>query len=255
MATRKVGGRYVSGSYVKEWPGAAELADRFFKKWELEKKETQQGPPKKFPSICFSRKPGVGALEIAVELAKRIGYRVIDREVLEHIAKKAGLGQRTASLFDEKYPGKMTEFLSFLFGEKAFTKSDYTRHLFGAVVSFADLEPTIFVGRGAHLILPREDVLAVRFICGRDNRRERIARLLNIDQKEADNELKRLDSEQREFFSKVYGKKDASPYEFDIVVNRDFLMAPQCAAAVVQEAFKCKYPDAAVEPVADSATA
>ena len=246
MATKKVGGRYVSGTYIKEWPGAAELADRFFKRWEREKKETREGSPKKFPCICFSRKPGVGALEIAVELAKRIGYRVIDREVLEHIAQKAGLGEKTASLFDEKYPGKMTEFLSFLFGENSFTKSDYTRHLFGAVVSFAELEPTIFVGRGTHLILPRDDVLAVRFISGRDTRRERIARLLDIDPKETENELKRLDSEQREFFSRVYGKKDASPYEFDITINRDFLRDAQCAAAVVEESFKCKYTDAAL---------
>ncbi|MBW2480932.1 MAG: cytidylate kinase-like family protein, partial [Deltaproteobacteria bacterium] len=31
--------------------------------------------------------------------------------------------------------------------------------------------------------------------------------------------IKRVDREQREFFKKAYGKNEASPYEFDMVIN------------------------------------
>lgn len=36
---------------------------------------------------------------------------------------------------------------------------------------------------------------------------------------------------QRAFFKSVYGKKDASPYEFDRDINCDYLLEPQWAAS------------------------
>jgi cytidylate kinase len=233
--------RYIAGKYISSWPGSSEGADHFFKKWELQKKDLKKKPLKKTPSICFSRKLGVGALEIAVILGKKIDYRVVDREILEHIASKANLSEQTAAYFDERYPGKISELLSFLFGEKAFMKSDYSRHLFSTILSFAGLEPTIFVGRGAHLILPREDVLAVRLICCRENRLKRLENIMKITPAEAEKELKRIDKEQRDFFVKTYGKKDASPYEFDLVINRDFIQDASCAAQVIETAFREKF--------------
>ena len=82
------------------------------------------------PTICFSRKIGVGALEVADILAEKIGYQVVDREILEYIANQGSLSEKTVSLFDERYPGKIRAFLSLAFEEKAFVSSDYTKHLF-----------------------------------------------------------------------------------------------------------------------------
>nr|CAI78632.1 hypothetical protein [uncultured delta proteobacterium] len=41
--------------------------------------------------------------------------------------------------------------------------------------------------------------------------------------RQIENDIDQLDKEQRDFFKKVYGKKDASPYEFDIVINCDYI--------------------------------
>lgn len=233
--------RHIAGKYISGYPGSAEGANRFLKNWELQKTGQIEKLSKKNPSICFSRKIGVGALEIAVILGEKINYRVVDREILEHISNKAQLSEKTAAYFDERYPGKISELLSFLFGEKAFVKSDYSRHLFSTIVSFAGLEPTIFVGRGAHLILPREEALAVRIICSRENRLKRLVNTMKISASEAETELKRIDKEQREFFIKTYGKKDASAYEFDLVINRDFIKNASCAARIIETAFREKF--------------
>ena len=42
-------------------------------------------------------------------------------------------------------------------------------------------------------------------------------------------------------FRKVYGKKDASPYEFDIVINCDYIREPQWAAEIVAQSFNKKF--------------
>ena len=83
------------------------------------------------PAVCFSRKIGAGALQVADILAEKIGYRVVDRQLIEHISEEAKLSETTVRIFDERYPGKMNEFLAYAFGEKSFIKSDYTRHLYG----------------------------------------------------------------------------------------------------------------------------
>ncbi len=233
--------KYIAGRYISGYPESAERADRFLKNWEAQKKDSKKKLLKKTPSICFSRKIGVGALEIAVILGEIIDYRVVDREILEHIAGKANLSEQTAAYFDECYHGKISELLSFLFGEKAFMKSDYSRYLFSTILSFAGLEPTIFVGRGTHLILPREEVLAVRIICSRESRLKRLQDKMKISPTEAEKELKRIDKEQRDFFVKTYGKKDASPYEFDLVINRDFIQDASCAAQIIATAFREKF--------------
>jgi cytidylate kinase len=109
------------------------------------------------------------------------------------------------------------------------------------VFTFADMGSTIFVGRGTHLILPRERVLAVRFICSNDYRIERLARILDVEEKEAQKILGKIDKEQRDFFKKAFGKKDASPYEFDMIINCEFITEPQEAAEIVALAYEEKF--------------
>ena len=239
-----IGGKmYVPGAYAKSSIPASELADKCIREWDkrhLEEKE-KGIRPEIYPSICFSRKIGAGALEIADILAEKIRYRVVDREILEHIAKEAKLSEKTVGIFDERYPGEIREFLSMAFGEKSFIESSFARHLAKVVYSISGLGPTLFVGRGVHLVLPRDRVLAVRFICSKEYRIERLAGFLGIKKEEAETKLNQIDKEQRDFFKKVYGKKDASPYEFDMVINCDYIREPQSAAEIVAHAFRQKF--------------
>jgi cytidylate kinase len=130
-----------------------------------------------------------------------------------------------------------------LFGRKSFDMDDYLRSLISAVYSLATLGSTIFVGRGTHLILPRDRVLAVRFICSDEFRVKRLASLLHINTAEATRTLVKLDKEQASFFRKAYGRKDASAAEFDLVINCDHFGLPKLAADLVARAFRNKFGD------------
>jgi len=236
--------KYIPGTYAKKRPDAAQMAGQYILDWEkrqleLKEKETALGVIS--PAICFSRKIGIGAVEIADILAEKIGYRVADREVIEHISSNADLSKKTVDFFDEHYPGKINELSALLFREKSFTMSDYVRHLISAVFSLAGTQPTIFVGRGTHLILPQDSQLAVRFISSKSYRVKRLAEILNVKEEEAEKKIDEVDKGQRDFFKKIFSKKDASPYEFDIVINCDFITRPEWAAEIVSQAFKEKF--------------
>jgi cytidylate kinase len=121
---------------------------------------------------------------------------------------------------------------------------DYMRKLFSTVYALAEAEPTIFVGRGTHLILPRDQVLAVRFISSKEFRINRLADILEVTKTAAEKKLDEADKEQREFFRKAYRKKDAPPNEFDLIINCDFINRADWAAEIVRQAFVGKFPDA-----------
>ena len=237
---------YTPGAYGKKRANTAQWVEHHVLAWEkrkLQKRmETDQSDALPL-AICFSRKAGVGALEIADLLGIKLEYPVVDRQIIEHIAEDANINKKTTALFDERYPGRLSEFFQMLFGEKAFIKSDYTQYLFSTVLSLSSLEPTIFVGRGTHLILPRDSVLAVRLISSKEHRVKRLAAIFGVTEKIAAMKLNQIDKEQKAFFKKTFGKKDAHPREFDLVVNCDYLTAPRWVAAIVRSAFREKFGD------------
>ena len=119
--------------------------------------------------------------------------------------------------------------------------SDYIQNFISATYAFADMGSIIFVGRGIHLLLPRDRLLAVRIICSDLKRISRLAKILDVEEKEAKSIISRVDKEQREFFKKAYGKNEASPYEFDMVINCDFIDNPPSVAEVVAKAYFEKF--------------
>jgi len=220
------------------------MAEKCLRQWEKKRVEAfkkKSATEKVNYAICFSRKIGVGALEIADLVAARTGLQVVDREILEHIAGDRELSRKTVDFFDERYPGVMNNFGAMLFGEKSFTMEDYMRHLLASVYALVEDCPTLFVGRAAHLMLPRDRILAVRFISSKEHRVKRVAQIMGIDEAEAAKKLDAEDQRQREFFRKNLKKKDASPYEFDLVINTDYIREPAWAAGIVCEAFRQKF--------------
>ena len=236
--------KYMPGMYAYKRPDAAQLAEQQIHGWvkrQLKTRPTKIERAEIEPAVCFSRKIGSGALEVADLLAEKLNYSVADRGLLDYMAKNKKISKQTIEFFDERYPGKLSELASMLFGEKSFIMSDYIQNFISAVYAFADIGSTIFLGRGIHLFLPRDRVLGVRVICSDKKRISRLTEILGVEEKDALKIIRRVDREQSEFFKKAFGKKEASPYEFDLVINRDFIDKPMSAAEIVATAYWEKF--------------
>jgi cytidylate kinase len=239
--------KYVPATFSQRSANIEERIGNYVREWEkrrlAQKKipEAEGSAPDFLPAITFSRKIGVGALEIASIVAEKLGFAIADRELIEKIAEQADVSEKAIAFFDERFPGYLNRTVKYLFGEKSFIDSDYARHLISAITAIASLDSTVFVGRGAHLFLPRDRVLAVRCICSDDFRIRRIADIMGIDKSVAKKQLSETDREQAAFFKKVFNKKAAPPDEFDIVVNLDHFAKPEDVADIVQLAFTKKF--------------
>ncbi len=234
---------YYPGMYHKTRPKVYDIVERAFKDWQKEQEARGKKKTKKYPMICFSRNIGVGALEVADILGKKIGYRVIDREILEHIVSREHLDKKLEAFIDERCPSEIEDILATLFGEKSFSQSEYSRLLFRTIFSVADIGPAIFVGRGAHLILPRDRVLVVRLICSTEFRVKRLSAILKIPESAAAIKLRHYDMEQKNFFRRVYNLDSAPANEFDMIINRDYIPDAKGIAEIVETAFRAKFGD------------
>ncbi|MBF0529254.1 MAG: cytidylate kinase-like family protein [Deltaproteobacteria bacterium] len=235
--------KYLPGTYSRKGRNAAELSDEYIKRWLQkpagpEEFSTEYAIP---PSICLSREIGVGALEIADALSRKIGFRVLDREILELIAEKAGTGESAVFRFDERYLGKRYDFFLQAFTKKPFAKTQYLKHLFNVVTSIATEESCIFVGRGVHHLLSGNRILAVRIIASKDYRIKRIKELMAINEKQAEERIEEVDREQKEFFKNIYGQKHPSDYDFDLIINRNLFTEEKWVVEVMEQAFKQKF--------------
>jgi cytidylate kinase len=230
---------YSPGFYTKNQSSASEMANQYINDWEESHQTKEQ--IEIFPTICLSRKIGVGAVEIADILARRIGYRTVDRQIMERITKETEYSKKISAIFAQRFPGKINTFLSRIFNEKPFPDNEYNRHLFATMFSIAYLQPTIFVGWGTHLVLPRERVFAVRFVCSKAYRINRLTQILLVDAEKIEGMLEQLDKKQRDFFRNVYGVEEASSSEFDMVINCSYVSKPEIAADIIEKNFKRRF--------------
>jgi cytidylate kinase-like protein len=244
--TVKLGGvDYIPGMYSRKRTSGMQLCENYIRdlKKKVAYKKSRKNRPLICPTISFSRKIGVGALEIADMVGETLKYNVFDYEILEYIANEAKVQEKTVAHFDERYPGKFDEIATFLFGERSFVQNIYSRHLFKGVLAVASLESTIFVGRGTYLILPRERILAVRCICSDQYRIKRLSQIMSVEESEAESRLEQIDREQQAFYKAVYKKNNIGVDEFDIIINLDHINDPKTAAVIVEQAFIGRFGD------------
>ena len=227
---------YFPGMYLETMPKVYDIVKSTFKEWKKEK----NGPAFQAPVICISRKIGVGSYEIAEIVAKMIHYRVYDREIMEYLIKTRKVDKAIAKFLDERCPSGFQNLLAKVFREKVF-KSEYAKLLFQTIFTISNLGPCIFVGRGAHLILPRDCILAVRLTCSDKYRNRRLAKMLHVSETAASLRLAHLDLDQKHFFSNIYSLKSAPTQEFDMVLYMDYFNDPNKVAGIIAGAFEQKF--------------
>ncbi len=101
--------------------------------------------------VTISRKLGSYGSEITRIAAQNLGYKIIDTEAIDAMAKKMGFLESVESV-DEKV--RLPYFCDF-FTQKPHVQLD---RLNSVIYELADQGDTIFLGRGGHILLKSFDV-------------------------------------------------------------------------------------------------
>ena len=194
--------------------------------------------------ITISRMFGTGGHEIGAELARRLGVKLIDKQVLNEVAKRMNVVEEAMEKLEARNPLWRDDFTSFY--RTYMSKAEYnglehdrTSHeLFEAqaeaIRSIAAEESCVLIGRcGFHIFADHPNALKIFIHSSEDYRKRRIAEKYDLSVSDAaamvvDNDYS------RELYTKTFTGKDwtdARNYDISIDVRKfgvngavDFIM-------------------------------
>jgi cytidylate kinase len=185
--------------------------------------------------IALSRLPESGAEELGRILAERLDYGFFDIEIVDQIARAAGIQRQLVAGVDEHVRSVIDRYVTDSFSAGAFTESDYLRALVRAVHTLSERGMAVILGRGSPFILTAEQALRVLVVADRTSRVERLAAREGLEVVEAERLLDQREAGRHEFLHHHFGVDPDDPALYDLVINTGTL-GMDCAAAVVLEA-------------------
>lgn len=184
------------------------------------------------PIITISRGSFSGGKMLAEDLAKRLGYRCIDRDQIIQKAAAWGVSQDDLRTAIEKPPS--------LLGQSQHTKYIYLAFIQAALTEEVRAGNAIYHGLAGHLLLGSgPHVLRTRVIAPMEFRIGKVQDRLKCNRKEAIAYIEKMDEDRRKWTRFLYGVdwEDASLY--DIVLNLE-QMSLEEACKVIGSAARLK---------------
>jgi len=171
------------------------------------------------PYLTISREAESGGAEIARRLGERLGWSVLDRELVNELARRLELEPRLLELMDETRVGWFSETLLNLFNSRLVLQNSYVSMLSRVIALAAFDGRVIIVGRGGNLVLPPDDGIRVRIVAPRALRLAALAEREGLDRKEAGARLDEIDNSRADFIRRQFHAdlRDATLY--DLVID------------------------------------
>lgn len=171
------------------------------------------------PYVTISREAESGGTEIARRLAERLGWSVLDRELVNKLAQRLELEPRLLELMDETRVGWFSETLLNLFNSRLVLQGSYVSMLSRVIALAAFDGRVIIVGRGANLVLPPDDGIRVRVVAPRALRLAALAEREGLDRKEAAIRLDEIDTSRVEFIRRQFHADVRDATLYDLVID------------------------------------
>ena len=171
------------------------------------------------PCLTISRQAGSGGGEIAERISRELGWSVLDKELVADLAERLQVSPQRLALMDETSSNWFRDTLLNLMDPGIVLQDCYVSML-GKVILLAGYQGrVVIVGRGAHLILPRPSVLAVRVVASREKRVEAMAAREGLGQRDAAKRVDELDGSRDSFVRRNFRVDPDDPEHFDLIID------------------------------------
>jgi cytidylate kinase len=183
--------------------------------------EQEAASPKELihPYVAISRESGVDASELAKLVAKKFGWKVFDRELLDYMAEHYSWSNVALDYVDEKTASWFHETFAKLLDQRIVTQAEYVSRLGKLVLLAAQHESNVFVGRGVQFILPRDRGLTVRIVAPKRQRIKNVMQRRNCSQRDAEKHIDEIDNGRSAFVQRYFHRDLADPHMYDLVIN------------------------------------
>lgn len=189
----------------------------------------QQNTPE-MRAITISRQYGSGGGEIAVHLAQRLDWQLIDHEIVAQVAHSLGITEEEADVHDERLEGFIVRALNALQAAALVVPASvapvehaeavYDEALRKVVETAANTGRVVIVGRtGQALLAGRRDILHVRIVAPIQQRIIYVSRREGLNEAEARSRIQIKDRDRVRYLQARFGRSVDDPMLYDLIIN------------------------------------
>jgi hypothetical protein len=187
-------------------------------------KQTKASP---YRFLTISRDEGTLGDEIAKSLAERLGWRIYDKEIVNHIANNNHVREDLVRQLDEKDRGMIHEIILRMLRmpeNTPFGSLEYHESLLKTLAALAAHGDAILVGRGANFALRYlEQGLHIRVIGSIEARIQRLSRVWQVPAEIARQRIVAMDGDRRAFIRHNFKEDVNDPRYYHFLINTDHI--------------------------------
>lgn len=171
------------------------------------------------PYLTVSRQPFSGGAAIARGVGLRLGWSVLDKELVDTLAAHLKVSPGLLELIDETKSSWLRDDVLNLLESRMVDQDEYVS-MVGRVVQVAAYEgKVVVVGRGANFLLPPEGGLRVRVVAPKEERLQRLCKEQDIGEELGRDRLASLDADRSGFLNRHFGVGAGGVYGYDLVLD------------------------------------
>lgn len=188
--------------------------------------------------ITIGRQAGSGGKKIGELLAKELGIKFYDKELLAAAAKNSGICQELFESHDERPTNSFLYSLVMDTYSLGYTTSSYLdmpiNHKiflaqFDAIKQIAENESCVIIGRCADYALAEHDNLVTVFVnADEEDRIKRIAEVQNITKDKAKDMMIKIDKKRSSYYNYYSNKHWSDSKSYDLCINSSRLGFEGC---------------------------
>ena len=187
------------------------------------------------PCLLVSRELGAGGGQIASQLAQRLGWAHMDKEIIDQLASQYGTPRVVLDAVDEKKVGWLADLFNGWIEGHGFSQLSYVNRLGRLFNIVAKRGNVVIVGRGAKFLLPNSAGFSVRIIAPMEFRVEQLVLRRGVTAQEARRVIRKSDTDRKSFIKTYFHHDVTDPHAHDLVVNIK-QVTPSAAVRLIYDA-------------------
>ncbi len=187
------------------------------------------------PYLAISRESGSGGGQIARLVGEITGWQVLDRQLLDCLGELYRTSPAVLNLVNETTSNWISEIFDTGICPDLAVHTEYMFHLSRVILLAAQPGKVIYVGRGAHFLLPHRRGLLVRLVASPGFRVQQIVERRHLNYDKARDYVEKTDAGRQEFVRQYFHRDIADPHLYDLMVNVERI-GPQRTAQLIADA-------------------
>lgn len=181
-------------------------------------------------AVTVSREYGSGGGEVGARLAARLGWTLVDHEIVAQVARRLGVPEDEAKQYDERGEALLVRLLA---GMRSYEPSipvpppapvsdeqRYREALHQTVEATCEAGHVVIVGRGAQVLLrDRQDVLHARLVAPLEARIAYVMRREGLERSQAQARIQMKDRDRMRYMQAAHRVTPADPLLYDLTIN------------------------------------